>query len=66
MSAFCFKVGDVVKVKSGGPEMTITELDDVNASCSWSDHGDFRSSSFPLACLRPTLAYMIANLFKSF
>lgn len=41
-----FKVGDVVRLKSGGPDMTVTSVDPVDyvhsvrkdlASCSWFD-----------------------------
>ena len=34
-----FKLGDVVRLKSGGPDMTITEIldDRTNAHCEWFD-----------------------------
>jgi uncharacterized protein YodC (DUF2158 family) len=36
-----FKVGDVVKLKSGGPEMTVSEVDDDEIECVWFPQGDF-------------------------
>jgi uncharacterized protein YodC (DUF2158 family) len=44
-----FEVGQVVKLKSGGPKMTIEEIDDYGsghpqASCVWFE-GDKRKSS---------------------
>lgn len=43
-----FKEGDVVFLKSGGPAMTITELEDDQVSfCEWFDkHHAFHSKSF--------------------
>ena len=32
-----FKVGDVVKLKSGGPEMTVEVIADNTVSCIWFD-----------------------------
>ena len=55
-----FKIGDVVKLKSGGPEMTITNMDDSfsiisddAASCDWfDDAGVHFTREFPLTCLK--------------
>jgi uncharacterized protein YodC (DUF2158 family) len=30
-----FQVGDVVQLKSGGPQMTIDEIADGSAHCTW-------------------------------
>lgn len=41
------KKGDVVFLKSGGPAMTVTELNDETAFCEWFDkHHAFHSKSF--------------------
>jgi uncharacterized protein YodC (DUF2158 family) len=38
-----FKEGDVVKLKSGGPKMTIERIDsDQSALCIWFDHKNDR------------------------
>jgi uncharacterized protein YodC (DUF2158 family) len=44
------KVGDVVKLKSGGPEMTIQELDAVNGmvDCIWFDGKTQRRDEFSM------------------
>ena len=45
------KVGDVVRLKSGGPNMTIREVGDVYGKltvwCSWFAGKEFRQESFP-------------------
>ena len=51
------QVGDVVRLKSGGPLMTISSLgrssDTTTAFCAWfSDDGQAWSHSFPLDCLK--------------
>jgi uncharacterized protein YodC (DUF2158 family) len=39
MSNDAFFIGDVVRLKSGGPEMTIDELDDNGGvGCVWFEH----------------------------
>ena len=47
-----FKIGDILILKSGGPAMTLTEIENIFATCEWFD-GDQRhfSSVFPIACL---------------
>lgn len=54
-----FKVGDLVQLKSGGPEMTIefypvSEMGikyDDRAQCMWFDKGELKRGIFPLATL---------------
>ena len=42
------KVGDVVKLKSGGVKMTIEEIDnDGNVSCVWFDGTQLQRGEFP-------------------
>ena len=51
-----FNIGDIVRLKSGGPAMTVTDVD-LNdddgtywVSCTWFDEkGQRASSSFPAA-----------------
>ena len=47
-----FKIGDILILKSGGPAMTLTEIENILATCEWFD-GDQKhfSSVFPIACL---------------
>ena len=48
-----FKVGDVVKLKSGGPEMTIEGIVyDENVTCSWFDGCKLRSGSFNIRAIQ--------------
>lgn len=54
-----FQVGDVVKLKSGGPAMTINDIADysmdenglLSASCAWFDGVKPMSQVFPLHSL---------------
>jgi uncharacterized protein YodC (DUF2158 family) len=44
-----FKVGDVVRLKSGGHLMTVASIDEGSVACDWSVRGDIKSKSFPPA-----------------
>lgn len=49
-----FKVGDVVRLKSGGPDMTIGTIEPGQpkfASCRWFDGKKLKQSTFPLDLL---------------
>lgn len=47
-------VGDVVRLKSGGPAMTASELRPDGWACEWFDFNDCRDAGiFPAACLMP-------------
>lgn len=54
-----FKVGELVRLKSGGPQMTIevfpvSEMGikyDDRAQCFWFDGGELKRDVFPLATL---------------
>jgi uncharacterized protein YodC (DUF2158 family) len=44
--------GDLVRVRSGGPLMTVTGIQGDQVNCSWTDwNGDLKSESFPIAVL---------------
>jgi uncharacterized protein YodC (DUF2158 family) len=44
--------GDLVRVLSGGPLMTVTGIQGDQVNCSWTDwNGDLKSDSFPIAVL---------------
>lgn len=47
------KVGDTVQLKSGGPIMTIKEIDgDKDAWCQWFAGKEVKESGFPAASLK--------------
>jgi uncharacterized protein YodC (DUF2158 family) len=44
--------GDLVRVLSGGPLMTVTKIQGDQVNCSWTDwNGDLKSETFPIAVL---------------
>jgi uncharacterized protein YodC (DUF2158 family) len=43
-----FKVGDVVLLKSGGPKMTVSEIDEDSVFCRW-----FHNNRVQSACFAP-------------
>jgi len=48
------EVGDVVRLKSGGPRMTIVSIEMVYARCNWfggRDQGELREALIRLSCL---------------
>ena len=47
------KLGDVVVLNSGGPQMTITYISDYsgNTTCKWIVDGKGHQAEFPLPCL---------------
>jgi uncharacterized protein YodC (DUF2158 family) len=51
-----FRVGDVVRLKSGGPAMTIQKLGEYpsdQVECRWfTDEQECKWGSFPPACLK--------------
>jgi len=55
-----FKLGDVVRLKSGGPAMSVLAFGKrdsdgaATADCAWHDGNDgLETANFPLVCLRP-------------
>jgi uncharacterized protein YodC (DUF2158 family) len=51
-----FKVGDTVELKSGGPVMTVTGINDSGSlRCAWfaPDNSQARVQDFPAAALKP-------------
>lgn len=49
-----FKVGQVVMLRSGGPEMTVSDrdtLDDEHAWCQWFGGRKLEEGKFPVASL---------------
>jgi len=45
------KLGDVVKLKSGGPKMTVREITNNRAYCDWFDGTNSKKDNFPLTSL---------------
>jgi uncharacterized protein YodC (DUF2158 family) len=48
-----FQVGDIVKLKSGGPEMTVKERVTSGYHCQWFAGKKLESGTFPEAGLEP-------------
>jgi uncharacterized protein YodC (DUF2158 family) len=48
-----FKVGDTVRLKSGGPRMTVTKMDERLVQCEWFEGTKSGSAAFPPAALEP-------------
>jgi uncharacterized protein YodC (DUF2158 family) len=46
------KVGDVVELKSGGPEMTVETIYDSGVDCIWMDDNTVRSANFKKQMLK--------------
>lgn len=46
------KVGDVVKLNSGGPKMCLEEINGAQAACVWYSEPEFKRSKFPVSDLR--------------
>jgi uncharacterized protein YodC (DUF2158 family) len=47
------KEGDVVRLNSGGPDMTVLEVSGDTAVCKWHDGNEFTSATFRIVCLTP-------------
>jgi len=45
--------GDLVRVRSGGSLMTVTEIQGDRVICDWSEDDELKSASFPIAALTP-------------
>jgi uncharacterized protein YodC (DUF2158 family) len=42
------KIGDTVRLKSGGPLMTVSELlDNARVICTWFDNNELKTATFP-------------------
>jgi len=50
-----FKVGDVVKLKSGGPAMTVSELAVTQVWCMWFEGTEQKQAIFPVDALETVL-----------
>ncbi len=48
MSNIEFNVGDIVKLKSGGPDMTIQVVSDTNLKCQWFAGKKLDDGRFPI------------------
>ena len=49
-----FSAGDIVRLKSGGPRMTIRWIEDGDAYCEWfDDKNEIKGNRFSLASLDP-------------
>ena len=47
-----FSTGDIVRLKSGGPKMTVLESGGEQVQCKWFDrNGKMHTDSFPTAML---------------
>ena len=43
-----FKVGDIVVLRSGSPEMTVTYIDSPSVSCTWYCYTEYRMKNIEL------------------
>jgi len=51
------QIGDVVRLKSGGPKMTLTDIEEASISCVWFDrNGKRQTGVFPAATVEPFVA----------
>lgn len=48
-----FKPGDIVRVKSGGPEMTVKSVTGKDISCTWFNNGTLKRALFVVEELKP-------------
>jgi uncharacterized protein YodC (DUF2158 family) len=46
-----FKSGDIVQLKSGGPTMTVEEIDGTQANCVWFEGTKHKTGLFELSAL---------------
>jgi uncharacterized protein YodC (DUF2158 family) len=52
-SVASLRTGDLVRVRSGGPLMTVNDIQGNKVNCFWTDWlGDLKSQSFPIAELQ--------------
>jgi uncharacterized protein YodC (DUF2158 family) len=51
MAAEQFNVGDVVRLKSGGPKMTVTKVDSKWITCNWFEGNKVHVDMFPSGAL---------------
>jgi uncharacterized protein YodC (DUF2158 family) len=46
------RIGDIVLLNSGSPDLTVTNIDGANVTVTWNDGSCIQSSTFPRACIR--------------
>jgi uncharacterized protein YodC (DUF2158 family) len=54
-SATALRAGDLVHLRSGGPLMTVKNIEGDQVNCIWTEEGEIRSGSFPVALLATPL-----------
>lgn len=47
-----FQIGEVVELKSGGPDMTIEAIEELKAKCVWFNKADIQRAEFPWNALQ--------------
>jgi uncharacterized protein YodC (DUF2158 family) len=52
MSMIGIKIGWTVRLKSGGPVMTVTKVDREEVECSWFHDGELRQGKFNREALK--------------
>lgn len=46
------KIGDIVELKSGGPKMTVSQINESTVHCYWSESGKIIKDSFCKTCIQ--------------
>lgn len=53
-----FSIGDIVELNSGGPPMSVCEVNDASIKCIWfDDHNHVQARDFDPLLLRPALGF---------
>jgi uncharacterized protein YodC (DUF2158 family) len=57
-------IGEIVKLNSGGPALTVTAKARGKVTCTWFDNGAIRKAELPLRALKPAVATALERLIE--